>query len=714
MSSNDNFEAASSEGFTGSTCGSRYTSMPQSLVELLCRRAEQQGDQKRYTFLPEGEDEEFSLSFGDLDRKARALATLLLEKARPGDRALLFYAQGLDYVVAFFGCLYAGVMAVPAYPPDPTRLTRTLPRFRAIVTDAQPAVVLTTSDLLAMAGPMLSSDHAFQSIDVLATDDLPDSHGGAWRAPKISGDSVAFLQYTSGSTSTPRGVMVSHANLLHNLEAMNRAHHLDHDSTLVSWLPLYHDLGLIGNILRALHTGAQCVFMPPTSFLQKPLRWLRAISRYRDCRSGGPDFAYSLCVRKITPQERDALDLSGWTTAYSGAEPVRAETIERFSAYFSPCGFQKERLFPCYGLAEATLLVTGATAKRPPLVRAFDKTGLEHGRATLTDHDYARRLVSCGAPPTGEPLLIVDPDSLQPLPEGDIGEIWVGGPSVAAGYWNRAAETQATFGARPASDDGRAYLRTGDLGFLHEGQLFVTGRLKDLIIVAGANHFPQDIEATAEQCHPALRPGTGAAFSVNDVREERVAFAIEVDVSRLDGPSLSDLCNLIRRAVAENHGLHLDRVALLKPGSAYKTSSGKIQRHACKEALLKSTLDLLHLDGASSETEDDVLPGRSATEFLEPSLSPNLAYLRRIIAEALGWSDAEVHPQRHILELGLSSLMVVQLTSRMKDDLGLTIEPKALFEHRSIASLAGALVHDASEGRNGRRPQPETIEEGIL
>lgn len=714
MSSNDNFEAASSKGFTGSTGDSRSTSMPQSLVELLCRRAEQHADQKRYTFLPDGEDEGESLSFQVLDRKARALAALLLEKARPGDRALLFYAQGVDYIVAFFGCLYAGMMAVPAYPPDPTRLTRTLPRFRAIVADAQPTVVLTTSDLLAMTGPMLSSDQAVPGVEVLATDDLPDSHADAWRAPKITGDSVAFLQYTSGSTSTPRGVMVRHANLLHNLEAMNRAHHFDLDSTLVSWLPLYHDLGLIGNILRALHTGAQCVFMPPTSFLQKPLRWLHAISRYRDCRSGGPDFAYNLCVRKITPQERDGLDLRGWRTAYSGAEPVRAETIERFSAYFGPCGFKKERLFPCYGLAEATLLVTGASAQCPLLVRTFDKTDLEHGRATFTDHWHGRRLVSCGTPPTGEPLLIVNPESLQPLPDGDIGEIWVGGSSVAAGYWNRAAETQATFGARPASDDGRAYLRTGDLGFLHEGQLFVTGRLKDLIIVAGANHYPQDIEVTAEQCHSALRPGTGAAFSIDDVREERVAFAIEADVSRLNGLGLSDLCSLIRRAVAENHGLHLDRVALLKPGSAYKTSSGKIQRHACKEALLKGTLDLLHLDGASSETEDDVLPGRSATEFPESSLSPNLAYLRRIIAETLGWSDAEVHPQRHILELGLSSLMVVQLTSRIKDDLGLTIEPKALFEHRSIASLAEALVHDASEGRDVRRPQHETIEEGIL
>jgi acyl-CoA synthetase (AMP-forming)/AMP-acid ligase II len=581
-----------------------------SLVALLRMRASCQAYQRACTFLVDGEREEIHLTYGELDARARAIAAWLQQRGLAGQRALLLYPPGLDYIAAFFGCLYAGVIAVPAYPPDLARIDRTLPRLRAIVEDAQVAVAMTTEAFAALAGMLFAKDPRRQTLQWLATDTLSNAHAAEWQDPGVSKATLAFLQYTSGSTSAPKGVMVTHGNLLHNSSLIYHA--CDHSpaSRAVSWLPPYHDMGLIGTIIHPIHSGFPVVLMSPLDFLQRPLRWLQAISRYQATTSGGPNFAYDLCVRKTTPEQRATLDLSSWSVAFNGAEPVRAETLDRFTAAFAPCGFRRQAFFPCYGLAEATLIVSGASKTFAPVVQPVQSAALAHGRALMAEsrEPGTQTLVGCGRMLGDQRVMIVNPDTSVPCGPGEVGEIWVSGPSVANGYWNRPEETAATFQAHLAwTRDGR-YLRTGDLGFIAYGELFVTGRRKDLIIVEGRNHYPQDIELTVEQCHPALRPGCCAAFSVNSTGPERLVVTVEVDRRyrpqqpteqvaqsgmRCDAISLGsqEITKLIRQAVVQAHDVRVDSVALLKSGSIPKTSSGKIQRHACHTGFLAGTLE---------------------------------------------------------------------------------------------------------------------------
>jgi acyl-CoA synthetase (AMP-forming)/AMP-acid ligase II len=527
-----------------------------------------------------------------------------------GERALLLYPPGLEYIAAFFGCLYGGAVAVPAYPPDLVRPERTLPRFRAIAHDAQPAVALTTSAIAPLAEALFAQDPALRALRWLPTDDVAGSLAEQWRDPALSSDALAFLQYTSGSTAAPRGVMVSHANVLYNERIVQQAFRMTQESTGIGWLPLYHDMGLIGTVLQPLFVGCPCVLMSPLHFLQRPFRWLQAISRYKGTGSGGPNFAYDLCVRKITPEQRATLDLSSWETAFSGAEPVYQQTLERFVATFEPCGFRREAFYPCYGLAEATLFVSGGVKPNSLVVQMVDGAALEQGRVIVTSADAAgsRMLVSCGRTWLEQQIVIADAESRVRCPPGRIGEIWVSGPSVAQGYWRQPEETVRTFGAYLADTGAGPFLRTGDLGFLQDGELFVTGRLKDLIIIAGRNHYPQDIELTVERSHPALRPGCCAAFSVDTSGEERLIIVAEIGQAyrpvkwQEQGKSDSDsarrypldrqeVISAIRRAVTAHHELQTVDVLLLKPRSIPKTSSGKIQRHACRAGYLAGTLE---------------------------------------------------------------------------------------------------------------------------
>src|SRR6185369_3801905 len=469
----------------------------QTLAGLLRERAGNHPDHSLYTFLADGEEEAGHLTYGELDRRARALAAWLQQAGCRGERALLLFPPGLDFITAFFGCLYAGAAAVPAYPP---RLHRTDERLVEIFRDSQPRAVLTTSALLGRLG---MAQEGLAGARQIAVDQIPDSLADAWREPDLGAGDVAFLQYTSGSTAAPKGVLVTHGNLLDNEERISRAFGQSAESVLVGWLPLYHDMGLIGNVLQPLWSVGRCILMSPQAFLQRPARWMEAISRYRATTSGGPNFAYDLCVRRVGPEQRAALDLSSWQVAFNGAEPVRRATLDRFAAAFAACGFRREAFVPCYGLAEATLLVaagpSGSSAEGP---------------------------VSCGTPAGGQ-VVVVDPETGAAVALGAEGEIWVGGPSVAAGYWNRPAETAETFGAMLSNGAG-PYLRTGDLGFLRDGELFVTGRRKDLIILRGRNHHPQDLELTTERAHPSLQPGGAAAFSVDSGTEERLILALEI------------------------------------------------------------------------------------------------------------------------------------------------------------------------------------------
>ncbi len=563
-------------------------------IDLLHWRAEHQPDPEALTFLDDERSQVDRLTYAGLDRRARAIAARLQRVVRPGDRALMLYAPGLDYVAAFFGCLYAGVIAVPAYPPRP----RTFGRLQTMVLDAQPAVVLSTQDLQEALTPLWAEAPGFPVLPWETTETLPDTLAGDWRAPRIAGDDLAFLQYTSGSTSAPRGVMVSHANLLHNSRMIYEAFDNAHGTSGVIWLPMYHDMGLIGGVLQPVYAGLPVTLMSPLAFLQRPFRWLQAISETQATASGGPNFAYDLCVRKITPEQRATLDLSRWDLAFTGAEPVRPETLARFTEAFAPCGFRPTAWFPCYGLAEATLYVSGVEKHRAPRLLAVSATALEQRRvvpAAAGDSD-THILVSCGKTDPDLALAIVDPDTLTRMDADGIGEIWLSGPTVAHGYWNRPEDTDRTFHARIAGeDDDRGWLRTGDLGFTHEGELYIAGRIKDLIIIDGRNHYPQDIEETVEAAHPAIRPSATAAFAVDGPDGERLVIVAELEREHMPGRpgaiSLAELTQLVRRAIAEQHAVQLHDLVLLKTGYIPKTTSGKIQRHACRIGYLDGTLN---------------------------------------------------------------------------------------------------------------------------
>ncbi|MCP4658823.1 MAG: fatty acyl-AMP ligase, partial [bacterium] len=570
---------------------------PFALVALLRRRAREHGSRLAYTFLVNGEREGAKLTYGELDRRARAIAGRLQGRELEGERALLLFPPGLEYIAAFLGCLYAGVIAVPAYPP---RSKRTLPRLQAILADARPRVILTATAIRPALERLFSLSPEWRETPYLATDTVPDTAADAWRDPGVDAETLAFLQYTSGSTSTPKGVMLDHGNLLSNQRMIHQAFETSEGSIIVSWLPLYHDMGLIGGVLHPLYLGTSSILMAPHDFLRRPFRWLETVSRYRATVSGAPSFAYDLCVHKVTPEERATLDLSSWQVAFNGAEPVHAETLDRFAEAFHPAGFRRRAFFPCYGLAEATLLVSGGKSAAEPYVQAVEVAALEQHRVVPQEEvpgdrpageADTRRLVSCGQFPEGLELRIVDPASCEECPAGRVGEIWVAGSGVAQGYWNRPGESGETFGAHLAGAAGDPYLRTGDLGFLHRGELFITARLKDLIIIRGRNLSPQDIEKTAEASCPGLRPGCGAAFSVEVGGEEQLVVVQELDQRR--GPEPDEAVAAVRRAVGEEHEVQVEAVVLIKPNTIPKTTSGKIQRRACRKLFLAEKLEVL-------------------------------------------------------------------------------------------------------------------------
>lgn len=562
-----------------------------TFVDLLDYRAKNQPERKAYTFLQDGETEVGKLTYKELDRQARAIASQLQNLDVAGCRALLLYPPGLEFIAAFFGCLYAGVVAVPAYPP---RRNQNMSRLQAIVTDAQATVALTTTSLLGDIETRFSESPELSELRWLATDSIATDLAQAWQKPDVSGDTLAFLQYTSGSTGTPKGVMVSHGNLWHNSGLIQKCFADTPESMGVSWLPPYHDMGLIGGVLQPLYVGAPTILMSPVAFMQRPFRWLEAISRCKATTSGGPNFAYDVCSRKITPEQLASLDLSSWEVAFTGAEPVRAETLEQFAATFAPCGFRKEAFLPCYGMAETTLIVSGGLKTNLPVTRKVDGAALEQNRVVVAKgkEESIRTTVGCGQC-LEQNTLIVDPETLTPCLENQVGEIWVLGPSVAQGYWNQPEETTKMFQAYLADTKEGPFLRTGDLGFVQDGELFITGRLKDVIIIRGQNHYPQDIELTVERSHPALRPGCGAAFSVDVKGQERLVIVQEVERSYLRKLNVNEVVSAIRQAVAAQHSLQIYATVLVKTGSIPKTSSGKIQRYACRSGFLAGSLNVI-------------------------------------------------------------------------------------------------------------------------
>jgi len=664
-----------------------------TVVELVRFRSSTQSDKNAFTFLLDGETEKATLTYQELDRRSRRIAAQLQALGLAGERALLLYPQGLDFLVAFFGCLYAGVVAVTAYPP---RNERNTPRIKAISQDAQAAIALTTTEILPTVQSLMTQKTDLESLQWLTTDNLPQGIEDSWQQPSIHQDTLAFLQYTSGSTGTPKGVMISHRNLLHNAATTYQFMEHSPESKFVTWLPMYHDMGLIGGILQPLYGGFPCIIMPPASFLQRPYRWLQAISKYQGTTSGGPNFAYELCTQKITPEQKQTLDLSSWNVAFNGAEPIRHDTLERFAAAFAECGFRKEAFYPCYGMAETTLMVSGVDKATAPTIKTVQKSALESNRVVesyLKDENIYH-FVSCGRVIPEQEVVIANPETLNSCQSDEIGEIWVSGPSVGQGYWNRLQETEETFGAY-LSDTGKGpFLRTGDLGFLDNQELFITGRAKDLIIIRGRNIYPQDIELTAERSHASLRSGANAAFTVEVNREERLVVVQELEFRAK--PNLEEVTSAIRQAITEEHEVQVYGVVLIKPGSIPKTSSGKIQRRATRAQFENNQLNVVvsNILKITEIIRKETRLHRSQLLALSPRECQLVleTYLIELLAGVLSIAADDINSQEPLSTLGLDSLKVFELKNQLELDLEIEVSLADFFEGVSTRSLVTKLL----------------------
>ncbi|GIJ48809.1 acyl-CoA synthetase [Virgisporangium aliadipatigenens] len=564
-----------------------------------CRiRAESQPDEIAWTFLRDGVEVAAELTYGELDRRARALAVTLSGLAPTGERALLHLPQGLDFFVGFFGCLYAGIVAVPASTADAATASAAAQRGSAIMRGATPRLVLTTSALA--GGPQLAGLTAGALRPTVVTvDELDSTAASRWQLPPIGATTLAYLQYSSGSTGSPKGIAIRHGNLLHNMRAIDRLCAFRPETVVPTWLPLFHDMGLVSTLSVTLVGGSRIQLMSPMAFIKHPYHWLRQVDA-ADAGIVAPNFAFELCRRRITDRQLSTLDMSRLRLALVGAERVRAETLRGFAERFAVRGFRSESFVPCYGLAEYTLMVTGGPPARPIRTARFDLAALNRGIArTPADGEDSVELVGNGRPTDDTRVVIVERGSSRRCAPGEVGEILVAGPSMADGYFDDPARTAQSFGLPVDGIDG-TFLRTGDLGVSIDGELFVTGRVKDLIIVDGANHHPADVEATAEAAHPRIRAGYCAAVAVDDGRRERVVILLEVDAAarRSDGVA-DEVATRVTQAVSARHGIPVAEVMVLRPGSLPFTTSGKIRRDECRRGYLDGELTLYRVLDAS-------------------------------------------------------------------------------------------------------------------
>ncbi|MBT3220133.1 MAG: AMP-binding protein [Proteobacteria bacterium] len=637
-----------------------------NMVDLLHFRAQQHQEEPLYIFLGDGECETQHMSFADLHQYATNVATWLVDRAEPGSRALLSYPPGLDFVGALFGCLYAGVLAVPAHPPEPRRLARTLPRLRTIANDAQISCVLTHSSIAGFGESL-----ALNNAPWLATDTVPRAVGSPV-FPAIKADSLAYLQYTSGSTAAPKGVMVSHRNLLHQLADFDIGYDHDDNSVMVTWLPAFHDLGLVYGYLMPLFMGFKGVSFSPFHFVQRPIRWVEAIDRYRGTHSPAPNFAFDMVAQNVPAKAN--YDLSCWQVALNGAEPIFAESERRFVEALSPHGLHPNTISHAFGMSETTAKVTSEPRGTPCIF------------TTVND----RQVAGCGVATGDTQVAIVDPESRSPMPDEEEGEVWVSGTTVAQGYWNNTKATRSTFEAQLSTGPQTQFLRTGDLGFIKDKNLFISGRLKDLIIIRGQNHYPQDLEWAIQSQHPAIRPASAAAFSINSP-DEQLVIATEVYPDRID--SHEAVFAAIRRTLAD-HGLQASAISLLAPRAIAKTSSGKIQRQKTRQAFQQGTLETIALWQAAglTSTGNDGLrqrleraPNRRRVPLVQQHLQKQAALL-------LGVDPSDIDTDSPMHDLGLDSVRAVQLVEDLATQLSLSFSSSVAFDHPTIDALATFVV----------------------
>jgi acyl-CoA synthetase (AMP-forming)/AMP-acid ligase II len=569
----------------------------ETLAQRLQARALGDPEGEAFVHLKDGEAEARRLTWREFDTAARDVAAALAGRA-PGERALLLYRAGLDFITAFMGCLYAGIIPVAAPADTLGHRGRTLAQLLATFNDARPSILLSTGELLGGIGALAEQAPDLCRTAQLDTTAIMPGSGAAWRPRRESPDDIAYLQYSSGSTSTPKGVVVGQRELIRMMEIISRAYGYDRESRFVCWMPHYHDYGLVQGLLHPIFAGIPCIVMSPASFIQRPHRWLAAMTRYAATHSAGPNFAYDHCLRRIPEAELSGLDLSAWRFAGNGAEPVRAKTLAAFADKFAPCGFRKSSFYPSYGLAEATLLVSGPKpdAAAKPRVLTLRAAALEQNRVEIAAEDEAavRHVPSCGNPVEGATIRILDPETRRLRAPREIGEIWVAHGALGRGYWNRPETSQEFFAARTEDSGEGPFLRTGDLGFVEDGQVYVAGRKKDLIIANGGNHHPEEIEWSVEQSHAMVRAGCVAAFTIDDDEGTVLAVLAELASPRnVESGDHAAVMRAIRKAVAMDHGLTIGRLALLAPGAVAKTTSGKIQRAACRTALLDGRLAIV-------------------------------------------------------------------------------------------------------------------------
>ncbi len=646
-------------------------------------------------------------TYEKLSRRALTLGAWLSKHVQVGDRVLLVYPPGLEFIAAFLGCVYSGALPVPATYPKPRR---PLPRLDSIVADCQPSLVLTHSSVIGG----LCLEQQTPAISELAwepTDQLPTIEKIDFQPLARVATDIAFLQYTSGSTSEPRGVMVSHGNILHNLESIRQRFEVlpNENVKAVFWLPAYHDMGLIGGILSPLYVGGTSTLFAPTTFLRRPQRWLELISETKASVSGAPNFGYDLLVRKTTVAERAGLDLSNWRLAFCGAEPINPDTLAEFAEAFACAGFQPSAFFPCYGLAESTLFVTGGQSATGPRVLQVDREAIrEHQVVCRAERNGSTRaLVGCGPECAGLIVKIVDPRTRTACDANEVGEIWVRGDSVARGYWNKEPVNAEIFRAKiaangSANNHAGEFLRTGDLGFRHEGELFVTGRLKDVIIVRGRNHYPQDLERTAQTAHEAVDVGSAFSVEIDGSEELVVVHQWRRDSRHAD---YNQMIDAIRTAIVAEHDLDPYAIVLIRPASLPVTSSGKVQRQRCRELYLQGELAIT-AEWVNQQSADDLESCAeqltSPPEFLERLAQFSPEQLRgEVQTWLLTWLTMRanllpgaIEPTTPLPQLGIDSLTAVEISQELDQLLGLQSPPMVIWTCPTPGELADFLADE--------------------
>lgn len=666
--------------------------IPADLVSLLCRRANEMPDRVAYRYVGSTAGPR-TLTYQELRDAAWSIAATLAAHGCQGERVLLVYPPGLEFIEAFLGAVGGGAIAVPAPMPNLHRPERSLGRLESIVRNARPRFALTLGHVRNALEPFIADRECFRDVQWIATDERlaqpvePVDYPG--------GDAVALLQYTSGSTSEPKGVMLKHANVVMNLASFDEGWNHDEDSVLVNWLPAFHDLGLVYGVLMPLYGGFLGVQMSPIDVIQNPFVWLNAMTRFGGTHSTGPNFIYDLCTAKVSDREMEALDLSAWRVALTAAEPVRPETLENFCARFSAVGFNSRTFSPGYGLSEGTCKVVAVPEDQEPTILHLLTEPLERHEVRIADEatPASRRVVGCGRPGSDVVVRIIDPQTAHPVDESVIGEVWVAGSAVAHGYWDRVEETTRCLRARPADDD-RPHLRTGDLGFIHEGELYVTGRIKDVIIVRGANHYPQDIEFTVQESHACIRAGCVAAFPFEVNGQERVAVVAELErrwtqaLSSANRPAETDdgreltaaqlvdeVKTAIVRDVAASHGLRVHRVALIAAGEILKTTSGKIRRSACRDALLAG--EFREIEGCAEGAKN-----HERAMFME-----KLIKVKEIVGEIADVPPDELEPDASLHGYGIDSLGGVNIAYEIGMLAGREVPSELLAEFDTIREL---------------------------